>query len=263
MKMKAFTIFLIFLVVCSSFLYSLGYKKPIVSNVTKYSYLADMEIDLEKYKLYIANGDTSFLQYQYLSDMLLGTLTLEELNLLRNMFYASKGYKFDDETLTNYFSKFKWYKGNQKKVTLSPQEKKCIEKIETFEKNSNYSYEYLTTDKTWYEFNGGADQKGAVLKLGKNSSFEYIPEETINRVKKITGTWRFSNGNLYLNVNEMLILLGGYISDHPNTPFINDGYLVNQIFSNPVVLRLPVEKMNDLIKNKKNWLKIGNKSFHD
>lgn len=72
-------------------LYPLEYKEPLCLNVSQYANSANMEVDLEKYRLFIANGDINFLSYPYLSDLLLGTLSKEELRIFRNMFYAAKG----------------------------------------------------------------------------------------------------------------------------------------------------------------------------
>ena len=259
--MKKKSILHIYLLLAGVSLFSLEYKDPLVTNVAYYQYFANMETDLERYKSYIANGDLAFINYPYLNDLLLGTLNNQELRLFRNMIYAAKGYIFDDEALTEYFSKFDWYIPKSKNILLSPQEERCVNQISAFEKQNNSFFEFPNQDIILEQFNGGADQKGCIIKLNKNKTFEYTPSETINRVKKITGLWNISHGKINLEVQNMTLLLGGYISAHPTTPYITEGYLVTQNYIKPIIIHLPMEDTNPLYDNHKKWIRIGNNLF--
>lgn len=258
--MKKFLSVIIFFIPFS--LFPLEYKDALEKNADQYLYYANMETDLERYRSIILNGDISFLEYPYLSDLLLGTLNNEELRLFRNLFYASKGYKFDDNTLTEYFSRFDWYNPTSKDIILTREEKKCIDKIKTFEQKSSYIFNFPNKDILFEEFNGGADQRGALLYLNKTQTFKYIPAETINRVKNISGTWKSSEGKIILLIQEMSLLLGGYIASDPTTPYIKDGYTVIQKFDKAHKITLPVNKADNIIDNNKKWIKIGNSLYY-
>ncbi len=66
-------------------------------------------------------------------------LSAEELRLKRNEIFARHGYIFKDKALTGYFSKFDWYKPQNKDVTamLSETERKNSELIKTMEAKAN------------------------------------------------------------------------------------------------------------------------------
>ncbi len=66
-------------------------------------------------------------------------LSAEELRLKRNEIFARHGYIFKDKALTEYFSKFDWYKPQNKDVTamLSETERKNSELIKTMEAKAN------------------------------------------------------------------------------------------------------------------------------
>ena len=62
-----------------------------------------------------------------------------ELRLLRNEFFARKGYKFKSDDLNEYFSEYYWYNGeidDAKKIVLTPLEKEIIDTIKVYEKKN-------------------------------------------------------------------------------------------------------------------------------
>lgn len=256
MKKRLLTI-LVFLIIHGLTFADSLYDYPLTYDVAAESYNDYEKIDLGRYKAYIANGDISFMENPYLDDFLLGTLSKEELRLFRNMFYAAKGYIFDDSSLTEYFSKFSWYVPKTKAIVLSDKEQTCVDRIKNFENPGNYDLAIPDKDFILEQWNGGADQRGCIIKLNKNKTFEYTPQEPIRRVLKISGTWEITKGRLTLKVDSMLILLGGYYVDDPIMPFIKDGYKVEQKFEKPMPVKLPVNKMTPIYENYRAWVNIG------
>ena len=75
---------------------------PFSGEIQKWLKWAEEDVDLERYKTIIRNGDISAIEKPYLNDLQLGTLSKTELKLFRNLFYAKKGYIFSDEELGKY-----------------------------------------------------------------------------------------------------------------------------------------------------------------
>lgn len=76
--------------------------------------------------------------YSYLTTQLRYMLS-SELRLLRNEFFARKGYKFKSDDLNEYFSEYYWYNGeidDAKKIVLTPLEKEIIDTIKVYEKKN-------------------------------------------------------------------------------------------------------------------------------
>lgn len=225
-----------------------------VENLLKFS---EEEIDLEKYRTIIRNGDISSLDKPYLNDLQLGVLTKTELKLFRNLFYAINGYIFSDEELTKYFSQFSWYNPKTKNINFTDLEDTAIKKIKLFEAASSIEYDYGDKDIIWEEFNGGSDQRGFLLKLNKNHTFEYIPNQNINRVVKIIGTWSISFNKIKLSIEKEYVLFGGFIADHPNTPYIDKGTSVTINYERPLEILLPLNKSEWNLDWNAKWIKIG------
>jgi len=68
-----------------------------------------------------------------------GAYTKEELKLIRNTFYAQKGYAFTNPELAAYFNKFEWYISNpnlkMNEIHFDGEVKQFIEEIQKKEKN--------------------------------------------------------------------------------------------------------------------------------
>ncbi len=234
---------------------------PETYNVSHYLQSAADKIDLEKYKTIIRNGDISAIEKPYLNDLQLGVLSKTELKLFRNLFYAKKGYIFSDDELTKYYKQFDWYKPTTKNVIFTDLEQSAINRIKRFESESTIKYDYVDRDVLWEEWYGGADQRGPLLRLNKDKTFVYKPAETINRIQYIKGKWTISNNKIVLSVESENVLFGGYVADHPNTPYIDKGTPVVIIFEKPIKITLPLneseayEKYNFTWSEK--WIMIG------
>lgn len=218
---------------------------------------AEREVDIEKYRTIIRNGNISALEKPYLNDLQLGVLTIKELKLFRNMFYAIKGFIFSDDELTKYFNQFSWYSPKTKKIVFSNLETIAIEKIKIFESSSTVKCDFIDKDTIWEQFNGGADQRGFILKLFNDTKFEYIPSETINRIVKINGTWTISANKLVLTIETENVLFGGFIADHPNTPYIDKATSVTIKYEKPLKVLLPLNESKWNLNSSEKWLKIG------
>lgn len=215
---------------------------PLTVETTRYLKSAEDGIDLEKYKTIIRNGDISAIDKPYLNDFQLGVLSKTELRLFRNLFYAKKGYIFSDIELGTFFSQFDWYLPTTKDVTFTSLEQSAIDRIKIFESESTLKYEYENRDITWEQWNGGSDQRGFLLRLCRDKTFEYIPGSGINRLKNITGTWNISDNKIILSVEKESVLFGGYIADHPNTPYIDKATPVTITYEEPVKITIPINE---------------------
>ena len=218
---------------------------------------AEIEIDLLRYKTIIRNGIIEEIEIPYLNDLQLGVLTKTELKLFRNMFYAKKGYIFSDEDLTKYFMQFEWYKPKSKQITFTDLETAAINKIKIFENESSSTYDYAGKSIVWEEWYGGANERGPLYKLNKDYTFEYVPAQTINRLKKLQGKWTIEKNKLILLVETETAIFGGFYNYED---FVN-GTPVNIQYQELVKITLPLneseaDKKYNLTWSEK-WIKIG------
>ena len=227
--------------------------EPVSSNVDSWLKLAESDIDLERYKTIIRNGDISAIEEPYLNDLQLGVLSKTELKLFRNLFYAKKGYIFSDEELAKYYLQFAWYNPMTRNVTFSNLEQSAINRIKIFESESTIKYTYENQTITWEQWNGGADQRGYLLKLNKDKSFVYIPGSRINRLVKLEGKWSVSNNKIILSVENEFVCFGGYIAWHPNTPYIDKATPGIITFEEPIKITLPLNETDIDKKYNFNW----------
>lgn len=243
----------------SQYAKELDSEYPYRYNVSSYLESADELIDLEKYKTIIRNGDISAIEKPYLNDLQLGALSKTELKLFRNLFYAKKGYIFSDKELEKFFMQFDWYKAKSKDVSFTWLEESAINRIKLFENESTVKYDFENRSIIWETWNGGADQRGPLLKLNKDKTFEYIPGKTINRVEKINGTWLVLNNKIILSVENESVLFGGYVTE--DASYIKNGSSVIIQYKSPVKISLPLnesqapQKYN--LKWGEKWLMIG------
>ncbi|MDR1868517.1 MAG: YARHG domain-containing protein [Treponema sp.] len=88
----------------------------------------------------IENGNTSHLN-NLLTLEQINNFSKDELRILRNTIYAKQGYKFISKDLTDHFSQFSWYEGNEKSVErkLTPTDWKNIRLIKILE---DYYYRF-------------------------------------------------------------------------------------------------------------------------
>lgn len=82
----------------------------------------------------LVKGDIILLE-NYISDLALAKMDNSELRILRNMIYAKHGHLFKSADLTNFFSKFEWYRPHRKvnESEFSKNEKKLLERIKVYE----------------------------------------------------------------------------------------------------------------------------------
>ena len=93
----------------------------------------------------VSPGDMELFQNAALTEEMLAGVSLHDLRLMRNEFYARKGHTFSALWLRQYFFFQPWYQGaeeGQKPAELSPVEKQNVETIVTVEKRLR---EELTT----------------------------------------------------------------------------------------------------------------------
>nr|WP_180487251.1 YARHG domain-containing protein [Treponema socranskii] len=234
---------------------------PLSNEISKWLKWAEEDIDLKKYKTIIRNGDISAIETLYLNDLQLGALSKTELKLFRNLFYAKKGYIFSDEELEKYYKQFEWYHPATKNVTFTDLEQYAINRIKVFESESTIKYDYENRTIVWEQWNGGADQRGFLLKLNKDKTFEFRPSRVINRLRRINGTWTISNNKIILSVETEFVFFGGYIASHPNTPYIDKATPVTITYDKPIKITLPlnesdVDKKYNFTWSEK-WIMIG------
>ncbi|MBP5601684.1 MAG: YARHG domain-containing protein [Treponema sp.] len=223
---------------------------------------AEVGIDLLRYKTIIRNGIIEEIEEPYLNDLQLGALSKTELKLFRNLFYAKKGYVFNDEELTKYFKQFPWYKPQSKNITFTNLENTAINRIKLFEAESTTTYTFEKENITWEVWNGGANERGPLLKLNKDSSFEYTPGQTINRVQKVRGKWSISNNKLILMAESEEVIFGGY----DNYDTFKNGTSVIIKYGDPVKITLPINESEAYKKYNLNWtdkwLMIGSSDYY-
>ena len=223
---------------------------------------AEKDIDLLRYKTIIRNGIIEEIEKPYLNDLQLGALTKTELKLFRNLFYAKKGYIFNDEELTKYFKQFPWYNPQSKNITFTDLENAAINKIKIFEAESTITYNFEKENIIWEAWNGGANERGPLLKLNKDTSFEYIPGQTINRLKKVKGKWSISNNKLILMAESEEAIFGGY--DHYDS--FKNGTPVIIKYGDPVKITLPINESpaykNYNLNWSDKWLMIGSSDYY-
>lgn len=267
---KFFLFFLIFNLVVLSFSQESKYSKysmelkcinPKTYNVQEDISKLQNQVDLEFYKTVIRNGDINAIEKPYLRDLELGVLSKTELKLFRNMFYAKKGYIFTDKELEKYFSQFDWYKPVTKDIQFTDLEKTAIERIQMFEAESTITYEYSDKDIVWEYWNGGANERGPLLKLSKDKTFEYTPAEVISRLISIKGTWSIVDNKVVLSVTAEKVFFGGYIDGDPCGSYVNDGTPVTITYEQPLKITLPLNS-TDVDKKygfgwSEKWIMIG------
>ena len=223
---------------------------------------ADKNIDLLRYKTIIRNGIIEEIEKPYLNDLQLGALTKTELKLFRNLFYAKKGYIFNDEELTKYFKQFPWYKPQSKNISFTDLENTAINRIRIFEADSTSKYEFGNENIIWEVWNGGANERGPLLKLNRDSSFEYTTGQTINRLKKVKGNWSISNNKIILIVESEEAIFGGY----DNYDTFQNGTSVKIQYIEPVKITLPINESESYKKYNLNWtdkwLMIGSSDYY-
>jgi hypothetical protein len=132
----------------------------------------------QNFKNWLFNdGDSYMLDNQLTPDSLL-CFSREDLRILRNYIYAKYNYKYSSADLTNFFSKFRWYKATEDNVDnrLTEIDKRNIQFIQELENNLPSSDDINKTVGVWRERGGVPDQGytwGDYIIIYPNGIFEY------------------------------------------------------------------------------------------
>lgn len=235
---------------------------PLTAKTQEYIDYTYSEIDLLFYKSVIRNGNIQFLENRYLSDLQLGVLSGNELRILRNMYFAKKGYIFSDEELTEYYKQFEWYNPTTKTVSFTDLEERAIDRIKKFENTSLMDLKYPDDSFELTEFTGGADQAGIRIKLNKDGTFEYNAGENLSRLRKLSGNWQYKNKKLILSVDKETVLLGGYIAADGLGCYMVDTNKSEISYKENIKIELPVSKSEFSEKFGIDCISVGSLSYY-
>lgn len=238
-----------------------------LSGINKLAYAA---LDGYLLQTVIANGNLELLDPARTTDVQLGVLSVAELRLLRNTVFALHGYIFSSTDLDQHFRAFPWYTPTKANVDdlLSSIEKGLIERIKVFETPSPGLH--ATGQKeligTWKEFTGGADQDGIIIRLNANGQFIYSSDLwPTHRTSKLTGTWKFADSRIVLDVAEQDLLFGGHYVLEPDAIGIEDGISAKILYNHNFTVRLPVQSsqgMPGYPDESGTWKRIGSTVFY-
>jgi len=156
-------------------------------------------------------GNISRLDDGYLIDLIsLGKLQGKSFRLLRNAIYAKHGHIFASEELTEYFSRFDWYKPTKtvSYADLSEVERKNIEMIQKFEKMDENSETIV-----WGPEKEGVWQDIFVMAAGWNDRFviysdnkmEFLFSQMseLQLIKGLAGTYTIHGNVLLFSVSQV------------------------------------------------------------
>ena len=221
----------------------------------------------------IYNGNLDLLDPPYVTDIQLGTLSKEELRILRNSIYAKYGYVFKSEDLIQYFQKFPWYTQGETNVEakISSVERGLLNRISRFENRASASKQIARADiiGIWKEFTGGADQEGTKVILDGDGKFTYtFPQWYIHRTTTLSGNWKYSGSVLTLEVKEQDLLLGGHYVEEIWGDDIKDATKATINYEKGFLVQIPVERSEGIPELPNNsditWATIGSiLSFKD
>lgn len=182
----------------------------------------------------------------------LGKLRGESFRLLRNFFFAKHGHIFQSADLTEYFSRFDWYKPTRTVAfeELSEAERWNIEIIRKFEQMNENSQTVV-----WGPEKEGVWQDHFVMAAGwgdrfviyadNRMEFLFSQMSELQLIKGLAGTYEIRGNVLIFAVSQIDIYeqdgrfeeSGGYgftwLNPRENTIY----------FKNPIILRFPVSKI--------------------
>ena len=132
----------------------------------------------QNFKNWLFNDGNSYSLMDQLTVNSLLSFTREELRILRNYIYAKYNYKFSSADLTNFFSKFKWYRATEDNVDnqLTEIDRRNIQFIQEVENNLPSSADINKIAGVWRERGGVPDQGytwGDYIIIYPNGIFEY------------------------------------------------------------------------------------------
>ncbi len=187
------------------------------------------------------------LNYKFINEIY--SKSPSELKLLRNEFFARKGYKFKTNELNDHFNQFDWYKGTKSidEIELSPINKakvdfikkvenqkklnqlkiRTLDLLSTLDEESMGSWDWSKNNRVKYTF----DCKKVGYLINDNSGImqKHFIDDNHLLVQVVDGTWEFVV--IPINHNKFFILtndrVGGgnsfnsYISDGTKTSRLN------------------------------------------
>jgi hypothetical protein len=219
----------------------------------------------------IYNGNLELLDPTVVTDFQLGVLSAADLRLLRNLLAASHGYIFSSKDLDEHFRKFPWYTPKETNIDslLTPAEKALIVRIKRFE-NQPQGKQTATRKEivgTWKEFNGGADQAGAIFVLSQDGQFKYTFREWfMQRTATLSGTWTYVDSRIVLDIAKQDLTLGGYYVQQPDDIVIENPIHAEIRYDHSLVVRLPVTVSVGIPGYEDNakftWKEIGTDVFY-
>jgi hypothetical protein len=195
-------------------------------------------------KIVVNNG---YLPLLYtLHDTDLAVLARDELRILRNTVYAKYGLIFSSRDLTEHFSKFNWYRPQNRNVDnrLTNADKSLIQSIQAFENaqpNNNLNARDLIG--TWLGiFPVPAGWVNNIV-INNNNTIEFgYNSMSLGAVFSSKGTYRIENGFLVVLITEQNISVGDYF--HEGYASTSGGMESNKtgkiIFETPIRMVFPV-----------------------
>lgn len=123
-----------------------NYNASVLSETERKNLQALIDVKNKERKVAVSPGDMDKFQNAMLKEEMLAGLTLNELRIMRNEFFARRGRRFSTPGYRSFYEWQNWYKPlkDQSKVKLNATEEANVKTIEAFEKKIR---EKLTTDE--------------------------------------------------------------------------------------------------------------------
>jgi len=174
--------------------------------------------------------------------------SLTELKLLRNEFFARKGYKFKSKELNNHFKKFDWYNGTKtiNEIELSQENKAKVDFIKKVESQRKLNGERIKTlellstihEKSMGSWDWSKDDRikytDSCKKVGYllNDNSGMMQKRFINDnhlfVQVIDGAWEFVV--IQINENKFYILTNDIVGGGNSfVSYLSDGKMTNKL----------------------------------
>jgi len=195
-------------------------------------------------KIVVYNGYHSLLNELHDTD--LAVLTPAELRILRNTVFASKGMIFQSDDLTAHFSRFDWYRPENRNVDdrLSNSEREIISRIQAFENlraDRNVSKSDLVG--IWHGLEPVAAAFRNIIEIRDDNTIEFGYNEMHPKVAIVSkGTYSIENGFLVVFITEQTLYFGGYFHSGYASLIggMNGARLGTLIFDEPVGMVFPI-----------------------
>ena len=218
-------------------------------------------------KIVVNNG---YLPLLYtLHDADLAVLTKEELRILRNTVYAKYGLIFQSKDLTAHFSRFSWYKAQNRNVDnrLTAADKYLIQRILAFENaapNKNLTVNDLLG--TWLgTFPNPAGYVNNIV-IHKDNTIEFgYNSMALRAVTSARGTYKIENGFLVVLITEQRIAVGEFFHEgYASVSGGMEGTIFGKItFTTPVRMVFPVGNLKSTYEGEEIYSKVRQIGSYD